>query len=92
MFKLRRDSLRTIEDNTNAPTTGLIRNLREVATTLNRSYISLLSASVRLADAGQEQEAMRLIELAKGIQGAESEVLRHAKDAGIGKIVKMSEH
>ena len=54
----------------NAPTAELIRSMREVASTLNSSYTSLLSASVRLAEAGQDQEAMRLIELAKSIQGA----------------------
>jgi hypothetical protein len=77
---------------TNAPTADFIRSMREVATTLSSSYTSLLSASVRLAEAGQDQEAMRLIELAKGIQCAESKVRRHVKDAGVGKIVKMSEH
>jgi hypothetical protein len=66
--------------------------MREVATTLNSSYTSLLSASVRLAEAGQDQEAIRLIELAKSIQTAEAKVRQHANDAGAGKIVKMSEH
>jgi hypothetical protein len=66
--------------------------MREVAMTLNNSYTSLLSASVRLAEAGQDQEAMRLIELAKSIQGAEIMVRQHAKDAGIGRIVKLSVH
>jgi hypothetical protein len=47
---------------------------------------------LRLAEAGQDQEAVRLIELAKGIQCAESKVRRHAKDAGVGRIVKLSEH
>jgi hypothetical protein len=66
--------------------------MREVASTLNSSYTSLLSASVRLAEAGQDQEAMRLIELAKSIQGAEAKVRQHAKDAGIGRVVKLSDH
>jgi hypothetical protein len=66
--------------------------LRELASILNSSYTSLLSASVRLAEAGQDQEAMRLIDLAKSIQGAEAKVRQHAKDAGAGKIVQMSEH
>jgi hypothetical protein len=66
--------------------------MREVASTLKSSYTSLLSASVRLAEAGQDQEAMRLIELANSIQGAETKVLQHAKDAGIGRIVKLSDH
>lgn len=77
---------------TNSPTADFIRSMREVATTLRSSYTSLLSASVRLAEAGQDQEAMRLVGLAKGIDRAEEKVRKHAKDAGIGKIVKMSEH
>jgi len=76
----------------NAPTAELIKSMREVASTLKSSYTSLLSASVRLAAAGQDQEAMRLIELAKSIQAAEAKVRHHAKDAGVGKIVQMSEH
>jgi hypothetical protein len=35
---------------------------------------------------------MRLTEVAKGIQSAEVKVRRHAKDAGVVRIVKMSEH
>jgi len=35
---------------------------------------------------------MRLLDLAKGIERAEAKVRKHAKDAGIGKLVKMSEH
>jgi hypothetical protein len=66
--------------------------MREVASTLNSSYTSLLSASVRLAEAGQDKEAMGLIELAKSIQGAETKVRQHVKDAGIGRIVKLSDH
>ena len=76
----------------NAPTAELIKSMREVASTLKSSYTSLLSASVRLAEAGQDKEALGLIELAKSIQGAETKVRQHAKDAGIGRIVKLSEH
>ena len=53
---------------TNAPTADFIRSMREVAATLSSSYTSLLSASVRLAEVGQDQDAMRLVEVAKGIQ------------------------
>jgi hypothetical protein len=89
---LNRHVLVNEREHRNAPTAELIRSMREVASTLNSSYTSLLSASVRLAEAGQDQEAMRLIELAKSIQGAEAKVRQHAKDAGVGKIVQMSEH
>jgi hypothetical protein len=58
----------------------------EVALTLNSSYTSLLSASVRLAEAGQNQEVMRLIELANSFQGAETKVRQHAKDTRIGSL------
>jgi hypothetical protein len=71
----------------NAPTAELIKSMREVASTLKSSYTSLLSASVRLAEAGQDQEAIRLIELAKSIQTAEAKVRQHANDAGAGKIM-----
>lgn len=77
---------------TNATTAEFIRSMREVAVTLNSSSTSLLSAAVRLAEAGQDAEAMALIDLVKGIQEAEDKVRRHAKDAGIGKIVKFSTH
>lgn len=77
---------------TNASTAELIRSMREVAVTLKSSSTSLLSVAVRLAEAGQDQEAMVLVDLAKGIQEAEDKVRRHAKDAGTGMIVKLSMH
>ena len=67
---------------TNAPTAELIRSMREVAVTLKSSSTSLLSVAVRLAEAGQDQKALVLIDLAKGIQEAEDKVRRHAKEAG----------
>jgi thioesterase domain-containing protein len=51
--------------------------MREVAVTLKSSSTSLLSVAVRLAEAGQDAEAMVLIDLAKGIQEAEDKVRRH---------------
>jgi len=66
--------------------------MREVAATLESSSTSLLSASVRLAEAGQDCEAILLIELAKGIQEAEDKVRQHAKEARIGKIVRLNTH
>lgn len=77
---------------TNVPTAELIRSMREVAITLKNSSTSLLSMAVRLAEAGLDTEATLLIEVAKGVQVAESKVLRHAKDAGAGMIVKLSTH
>jgi len=77
---------------TNVPTAELIRSMREVAITLKNSSTSLLSMAVRLAEAGLDAEATLLIELAKGVQVGESKVLRHAKDAGAGMIVKLSTH
>ena len=66
--------------------------MREVAVTLKTSSTSLLSAAERLAEAGQDQEAVFLIDLARGIQEAEDKVRRHAKKAGSGMIVKLSTH
>lgn len=77
---------------TNAPTAEFIRSMREVAATLNSSSTTLLSSAIRLAEAGQDREALLLIDLAKGIQEAEDKVRRHAKDAGAGMIVKLSQH
>lgn len=77
---------------TNAPTAEFIRSMREVAVTLNSSSTSLLGVAVRLVEAGQDKEAMELIELVKGIHEAEDMVRRHAKDAGVGKIVKFNTH
>jgi hypothetical protein len=77
---------------TNASTAELIRSMQEVAATLKSSFTSLLSAAVRLAEAGEDREAMLLIDLAKGIQEAENKVRQHAKDAGAGMIVKLSTH
>lgn len=76
----------------NAATAEPIRSMREVVSTLKSSYTSLLSPVGRLAEAGQDQEAIRLIKLAKSIQSAEAKVRQHASDAGAGKIVKISEH
>lgn len=77
---------------TNAPTAELIRNMREVAATLKSSYTSLLSSAVRLAEAGQDREAMLLVDLATGIQQAEDKVRRHANEARTGMIVKLNTH
>lgn len=77
---------------TNAPTAEFIRSMREVAVTLNSSSTTLLSSAVRLAEAGQDQEALLLIDLASRIQEAEDKVRRHAMDAGVGMIVKLSQH
>lgn len=66
--------------------------MREVASTLESSSTSLLSAYVRLAECGQDREATLLIGLAKGIQEAEDKVRQHAKEARIGKIVRLSTH
>jgi hypothetical protein len=77
---------------TNAPTAEFIKSMHEVAITLNGSSTRLLSSAVRLAEAGQDREALLLIDLAKGIQEAEDKVRRHAKDAGAGMIVKLSQH
>lgn len=66
--------------------------MRDVATTLNGSATSLLSTAVRLAELGVNDEAMALIDLAKNIQGAEDQVRKHTKDAGVGRIVKLSTH
>lgn len=76
----------------NAPTAEFIRSMREIAVTLNSSSTSLLNAAVRLAEAGQDAEAMALIDLVRGIQEAEDKILRHAKDAGSGRIVMLSTH
>lgn len=76
----------------NSPTAELIRSMREVAATLESSSTSLLSASVRLAEAGHDREAILLIGLAKKIQGAKDKVRQHAKEARIGKIVRLSTH
>lgn len=75
----------------NIPTEGFIKSMREVAATLNSSYTSLMSASVRLAEVGQDQEAIRLVELAEKIQCVEAKVRLCAKDAGVAKIVKLSQ-
>lgn len=66
--------------------------MREVAVTLKSSSTSLLSVAVRLAEVGQDQEAMVLIDLANGIQEAEDNIGRHAKEAGTGMIVRLSTH
>lgn len=79
-------------DHTNAPTADLIRSMRKVIKTLDTTRTSLLSAAVRLAEAGQDEEAQRLVDLAKALQDAEHEVFKHIKDARSGMIVKLSKH
>jgi urease accessory protein UreF len=66
--------------------------MRGVAVTLNSSSISLLSSAVRLAEVGQDKEAMLMVELAKEIQEAEDQVRKHSNDASVGLIVKLSTH
>lgn len=78
--------------NTNAPTADLIESMNQVTATLRSSFTSLLSAAVRLAGAGQDEEARRLVELAEVIQHAEDTMRTHLKDASVGKIVKLNLH
>lgn len=76
----------------NSPSADLLKSMTEVAETLHDSFTSLLSAAVRLAEVGQDEEARRLVELVKKIHGAEDKVLTHTKDARVGKIVKFNVH
>ena len=76
----------------NSPTTDLVKSKTEVAETLHDSFTSLLSAAVRLAEVGQDEEARHLMELAKKIQSAEDKMRTHTKDAQVGKIVKLNVH
>lgn len=76
----------------NPPTADLAKSMAEVAETLQDSFTSLLSAAVRLVEVGQDEEARRLLELAKKIQNAEDKIRTHAKDARVGKIVKFDLH
>jgi hypothetical protein len=76
---------------TNAPSADFIRSMLEVATMLKAS-IPRCECVGTTGRAGYDQEAMGLIGVAKGIQSAEVKVRRHAKDAGVVRIVKMSEH
>ncbi|HEX8594415.1 MAG TPA: hypothetical protein VF682_14230 [Pseudomonas sp.] len=55
--------------------------MTEVTETLHDSFTSLLSAAVQLAEVGQDDEARRLVELAKEIQSAEDKMRTHTKDA-----------
>jgi len=76
----------------NSPTADLVKSMTEVAETLHDSFTSLLSAAVRLAEVGQDEEARRVVELAKIIQSAEDKIRTHTKDARVGKIVKLNVH
>ncbi|MBD8123628.1 hypothetical protein IFT62_20685 [Pseudomonas lutea] len=76
----------------NAPTADLVRSMTEVAKALHDSFTSLLSAAVRLAEVDQDDEARRLVELAKEIQSAEAKMRTHTKDARVGKIVRLNVH
>jgi urease accessory protein UreF len=62
----------------------------EVAVTLHSSFTALLSVAVRLAEAGQDEEAKRLVDLAKVIRHAEETVRSHTKDARAGRMVKLN--
>lgn len=77
---------------TNGSTADLIRSMHQVSETLRNSSTLLLSAAVRLASAGDDKEARRLIDLAKCIQEAEDEMRKHLNDARSGMIVKLSTH
>lgn len=76
----------------NSPTADLTKSMAAVTETLHDSFTSLLSAAVRLAEVGQDEEARRLVELAKKIQDAEDKMRTHTKDARVGKIVKLNMH
>lgn len=51
----------------NSPTADLVKSMAKVAETLHDSFTSLLSAAVRLAEVGQDEEARRLLALARKI-------------------------
>lgn len=76
----------------NSPTADLVKSMTEVADTLHDSFTSLSSAAVRLAEVGQDEEAKRLLELAKEIQSAEDKMRTHTKDSRVGKILKLNVH
>jgi urease accessory protein UreF len=76
----------------NFPTADLVKSLAEVAETLHDSFTSLLSAAVRLAEVGEDEEARRLVELAREIQSAEDKMRTHTNDARVGRIVKLNVH
>ncbi|MGV8864550.1 MAG: hypothetical protein ACOH2T_25730 [Pseudomonas sp.] len=76
----------------NVPTAQFIKSMQEVAVTLNSASTSILGVAARIAEAGLDEDAQVLVVLVKGIHEAEDKVRKHAKDAGVGKIVKLSEH
>jgi hypothetical protein len=78
--------------NMNTPTEDLIKSMTDVAATMRDSFTALLSAAVRLAEAGQDEEARRLLDLAKALQAAEDKMVDHTKDARAGRIVKLNLH
>lgn len=66
--------------------------MREVAATLNSSSTTLFSSSVRLAEAGQNQEALLLIDLVGSIHEADDKLRGHTRNAVAGMTVKLSRH
>ena len=81
-----------ITGHTNVPTAQFIKSMQEVAVTLDSSSKSILGVAVRLAEGGLDEDAQLLVELVKGLYEAEDKVRKHTQDAGIGMIVKLSEH
>lgn len=70
------------------PNQQLRRDLKEAAALLKWSGVDLMQAAVRLAEAGQEDEAKELLRIAAGFQEAEDKLAGYAEEVKVGRVVR----
>ena len=68
------------------PNQQLRRDLKEAAALLKWSGVDLMQAAVKLSEAGQEDDARELIEIAARFQVVEDQIAGYADEVKAGQI------
>lgn len=74
----------------NKPSLDMQQDLSNATRDLKRVGVGLLGMAVRLSEAGQEGEALRLIEMARSIGDVEDMTKAYADEVADGVIVRSS--
>lgn len=70
------------------PNQQLRRDLKEASSLLKWSGVDLMQAAVKLSEAGHEEDASELIEIAARFQAVEDLMAGYAEEVKAGRIVR----
>ncbi len=73
------------------PNQQLRRDLKDAAALLKWSGVDLMQAAVKLSEAGQEDDARELIEIATRFQAVEDQMAGYADEVKDGRIIRTAE-